>query len=182
VPPLISIIHKSPQQPLSPFPACCTFISLSSATSSNTGDSSSSLDQVLSSQPPAQNSLSTEPSSKPLLAYNSTARTTQKTQVVHYCSPTIALLRICRLANGTRLPSRCVATVALHRVPASPLNSKRSIRQYIHVTDRGGRAVCLRLLERWDRGFESDSRHGYLCVRLFCVCVVLCVGSDLATG
>jgi hypothetical protein len=48
-----------------------------------------------------------------------------------------------------------------------------------------GRAVygvnCLRLLERWDRGFESYSRHGCLyCVRLFSV--VLCVGSGLATG
>jgi hypothetical protein len=31
---------------------------------------------------------------------------------------------------------------------------------------------CLRSLERWDRGFESRSRHGCLCVRLFCVCVV----------
>jgi hypothetical protein len=33
-----------------------------------------------------------------------------------------------------------------------------------------------------DRGFESQSRHGRLCVRLFFVCVVLCVGSGLATG
>jgi hypothetical protein len=41
---------------------------------------------------------------------------------------------------------------------------------------------CLRSLEHWDRGFESHSRHGCLCVRLFCVCVVLCVGSGLATG
>jgi hypothetical protein len=31
-------------------------------------------------------------------------------------------------------------------------------------------------------GFESQSRHGCLCVRLFCVCVILCVGSGLATG
>jgi hypothetical protein len=40
---------------------------------------------------------------------------------------------------------------------------------------------CLHPLERWDRGFESYSKHGN-CVRLFCVCVVLCVGSSLATG
>jgi hypothetical protein len=40
---------------------------------------------------------------------------------------------------------------------------------------------CLRSSERWDYGFESHSRHGCLCVRLFCVCVVLCVGCDLAT-
>jgi hypothetical protein len=41
---------------------------------------------------------------------------------------------------------------------------------------------CLPSLGRWDRGFESHSRHGCLCLRLFCVCVVLCVGSGLATG
>jgi hypothetical protein len=34
----------------------------------------------------------------------------------------------------------------------------------------------LRSLERWSRRFKSHSRHGCLyCVRLFCVCVVLCV-------
>jgi hypothetical protein len=33
-----------------------------------------------------------------------------------------------------------------------------------------------------DRLFEFRSRHGWLCVRLFCVCVVLCVGSSLETG
>jgi hypothetical protein len=32
--------------------------------------------------------------------------------------------------------------------------------------------------ERWDRGYESHARHG--CV--YSVCVVLCEGSDLATG
>jgi hypothetical protein len=40
-----------------------------------------------------------------------------------------------------------------------------------------GRAVkgmkCLHSLERWDRGFESHSKHGCLCVRLFCVYIVL---------
>jgi hypothetical protein len=41
---------------------------------------------------------------------------------------------------------------------------------------------CLRPLEHWDRGFESYSRHGYLCVCLFCVCAVLCLGRGLATG
>jgi hypothetical protein len=40
-----------------------------------------------------------------------------------------------------------------------------------------------RSLERWDRGFESHSRHECLyCVRLFCVCVILGVGRGLATG
>jgi hypothetical protein len=41
---------------------------------------------------------------------------------------------------------------------------------------------CLRSLENWDRGFESHPRHRCLCVRLFGICVVLCVGSGLATG
>jgi hypothetical protein len=40
---------------------------------------------------------------------------------------------------------------------------------------------CLRSLERWDRGFESHSRHGCLCRRLICI-YVLCVGCRLATG
>jgi hypothetical protein len=40
--------------------------------------------------------------------------------------------------------------------------------------DHSGRAVegmnCLHSLERWDRGFESHSRHGCLYyMRLFCV-------------
>jgi hypothetical protein len=47
--------------------------------------------------------------------------------------------------------------------------------------DRSGHVV--RSLERWDRGFESHLRHGYLYfLLLFCICVVLCVGSVLATG
>jgi hypothetical protein len=40
---------------------------------------------------------------------------------------------------------------------------------------------CLRSLESWNRGFNStESMHVW--VGLFCVCVVLCVGSGLATG
>jgi hypothetical protein len=54
------------------------------------------------------------------------------------------------------------------------------------LAEYSGRAVwgmnCLCSLERWARGFEYHSRHGCLyCVRLFCVCVVLCVGRGLAT-
>jgi hypothetical protein len=41
---------------------------------------------------------------------------------------------------------------------------------------------CLRPLEHWKFGFESHSRHGCLCVSLFCVYVVLCVGRGLSTG
>jgi hypothetical protein len=40
---------------------------------------------------------------------------------------------------------------------------------------------CLRSLWRWDRGFESHLKTWMfgLCMRLFCVCVVLCVGRAL---
>jgi hypothetical protein len=42
---------------------------------------------------------------------------------------------------------------------------------------------CLRSLGRRDRVFESRLGRGcLLCVHLFCVCVVLCVGRGLATG
>jgi hypothetical protein len=47
---LISMLYKSPQQPLSPFPACCVFNSHSLATASNSGDSSASHAQGLSSE------------------------------------------------------------------------------------------------------------------------------------
>jgi hypothetical protein len=54
-PSLISRIHKSPQHQLSFFPACCVFTSRFLATVSNSGDSSTSSAQVLSSQSPMQN-------------------------------------------------------------------------------------------------------------------------------
>jgi hypothetical protein len=40
---------------------------------------------------------------------------------------------------------------------------------------------CLRSLEHWDRGFEPTGGMD-ISLRLFCVCVVLCVGSGLAMG
>jgi hypothetical protein len=53
-----------------------------------------------------------------------------------------------------------------------------------HSSREVGGMKCLRSRGRWDRGFESHSGHGCLCVymRLFCVCAVMCLGSDLATG
>jgi hypothetical protein len=51
-----STLYKPPQHSLNPFPACCIFISRSIVTASNTRDSSASRAQVLSSQPPMQNS------------------------------------------------------------------------------------------------------------------------------
>jgi hypothetical protein len=48
-----------------------------------------------------------------------------------------------------------------------------------------GRAVepmkYLRPLKYWCRGFESTQGMD-VCVRLFCICVVVCVGSGLAKG
>jgi hypothetical protein len=61
-PMLIFTIHKSSQRPLSPFSAFCVFTSRSLATASNSGDSSASRSQVLSSQPPVHNSPSTQKS------------------------------------------------------------------------------------------------------------------------
>jgi hypothetical protein len=49
-PPLISAVHRSPQHLLRLSPACCVFISRSLATASNSGDSSVSGAQILSSQ------------------------------------------------------------------------------------------------------------------------------------
>jgi hypothetical protein len=55
------------------------------------------------------------------------------------------------------------------------------ILHYLLTADHNGRAVwgmnSLRSLEHWDRGFESRSRHGCLCVF-----IVLCVGRSLETG
>jgi hypothetical protein len=45
--------------------------------------------------------------------------------------------------------------------------------QFIWKADYSGRVIeCMNhlpSLEHWDHGFESHSRHGCLCVRLFCV-------------
>jgi hypothetical protein len=56
-----------------------------------------------------------------------------------------------------------------------------------YKAEHSGRAVWdinrIRSLEHWVRGFESHSGHGCMyCVRLYFVCVVLCVGRTLATG
>jgi hypothetical protein len=51
-PPLISTIYKSPRHSDMPFPACNVFTRRSLVTTSNSGDSSASLAQDLSSQIP----------------------------------------------------------------------------------------------------------------------------------
>jgi hypothetical protein len=62
---LISTLYKSSQHQLSLFPTCCVFISCSLAAASNSGDSSASRTQVLSSQLSVQNCLSTDNSQLP---------------------------------------------------------------------------------------------------------------------
>jgi hypothetical protein len=48
------------------------------------------------------------------------------------------------------------------------------------ITAARSKASTIWPLERWDNEFKSHSRYGCLCVRLFCV--VVCVGSGLATS
>jgi hypothetical protein len=65
-PPITSTIHKSPQHPLSLFQPT-VFTSRSLATASNIGDTSASIVQVLSSQIPVQNCLTTQVKVKVIL-------------------------------------------------------------------------------------------------------------------
>jgi hypothetical protein len=71
---------------------------------------------------------------------------------------------------------RCILILSTHHSGFNPCFPSAAI--------HSGRAVwyikCLRSLERWDRWFESHSRHGFLSA--FIVFVVPCVGSSLATG
>jgi hypothetical protein len=57
-------------------------------------------------------------------------------------------------------------------------NIKNTSFLYEGKPDHSGCAVwgmnCLSWFKRCDRGFESHSRHGCLCVRFFCVCSALC--------
>jgi hypothetical protein len=75
-PPLIYIIYKSPQHPLSLLPVFCVFTSRFLPTASNSEYSSASRTQIVSSQAPLQNW--TELSSK-FPGYNISARTKYKT-------------------------------------------------------------------------------------------------------
>jgi hypothetical protein len=98
------------------------FTSRSLTTDSNSGDSSASRRQVLSSEPPLQNSLKSD-NFIPCLYHLGTD---------HCCSPTVALLRICCLASEKCLPSRCPETVAVYE----SLLSNGSIRHNIYQTTR----------------------------------------------
>jgi hypothetical protein len=88
------------------FPACCVFTNRFLVTASNTGDSSASRSQVLSSQTPVQNRLS-YPSCSP---YNSSARTTQK----HLLSKSTLIIAHRFIFAGTCLLSRCPETALVY--------------------------------------------------------------------
>jgi hypothetical protein len=87
--------------PAKPFPACCVLTSRSLSTTSNSGDSSASYAQVLSSQPPVQNSTELSTLS---LAYSISAQTTQKT-------PFIQVFQ--RMSFRCLLRGRCLETDVL---------------------------------------------------------------------
>jgi hypothetical protein len=105
----VSTIYKSPQHPPSLFPACCVFTSRSLATASNSGDSSASHAQVLSSQPPMQNSTLS------FVPYNISMDHTENTTLLLSCA-TVALSRICCVAMGMCLLSLCSEAGAVYRV------------------------------------------------------------------
>jgi hypothetical protein len=88
--------------PAQPFPACCVFNSHSLATASNSGDSSTSCGQVLSSQPSLKNSSG-------LIAPTVMVITSQNEPHRKQCSSIVAFVST---AAGTCLLSRCPETAA----------------------------------------------------------------------
>jgi hypothetical protein len=78
--------------------------------------------QILSSQTPVQNYFLTLS-----LVYKISTRTTQKTQIF-YCSPVVALLRICCLATRTCLPSCCPETAMVYPSISLSLHNSSSTR------------------------------------------------------
>jgi hypothetical protein len=104
-----------------------------------------------------------------------------------YASPSIGTLQWMCLRTQSCTSSRSSAWEANTLQETLHFQSTKMAKVKVKLADHSGRAVwvmnCLPSLERWDRGFETHSRHGCLhCVHLFCVCVVLCVGRGLATG
>jgi hypothetical protein len=99
-----------------------------------------------------------------------------------------------RIILLTRFPTRPFRNRVSNHAGLSFLLSEQgevlvSFNDTIPTAGHSSRAVygmnCLRSLGRGDGGFESHARYGCLlcvCVRLFCVCIVMCVGSGLATG
>jgi hypothetical protein len=88
-PPLISTIHKSPQQPLSLFSACSVFTRRSLATTSNSRNSSGSRAHVPPSPTPVQNCLPTIPSGTRLTLFIAFRHEPHRKHRFHCYSPTI---------------------------------------------------------------------------------------------
>jgi hypothetical protein len=115
VPPLISTIQKSPQHPLSGFPACC-------------------LHQPFPGNSFQQWRFFSFTHSGPLLTASRTElkytnwapnllvitswHGPHRKQFFHFCDPAVASSRIGCLATGICLPSRCPETVDIYRVTA----------------------------------------------------------------
>jgi hypothetical protein len=72
------------------------------------------------------------------LAYNISALTTQKAQLFHCCSATVALLRICCLATGTCLLDRCPETALVYPSISRSLHWKgaQNYAISVNVSDR----------------------------------------------
>jgi hypothetical protein len=117
-PPLISTVHKSPQHPTKPFPACCVFTSHSLTTASNSGNPSRT--QVLSSQPPMQNSTELIAPTVLVITYR---HGPHRKQPVSNSNSMVACVFV---AEKTFLPSRCPETVVI-------LQSSCYRPQYIHT-------------------------------------------------
>jgi hypothetical protein len=112
---LISTLYQSLEHLLSLFPSCCIFFSHSLAAAPDSGDSSASCSQVLSLQPPVQNltELNYSPNLPVITSRHGPHR---KCPVSIVVVQLLHLLRICCLAMGTCLPSRCPETTAVYRV------------------------------------------------------------------
>jgi hypothetical protein len=68
------------------------------------------------------------------------------------------------------------SVLGLSSMVSSPTPLSRSV---LNNADHSGRVVwgmnyCLRPPKRWYRGFESHSRHGYLCAFILCFCCSMC--------
>jgi hypothetical protein len=99
--------------------------------------------------------------------------------IILLCSHRLStgLLNAVSLLHGT-LPFSFVFSDAIHRE-----QTVREVEQNIalsssSIADHSGRAVqgmnSLLSLEHWDRGFESHSKHGYMCAFILCLCCSVC--------
>jgi hypothetical protein len=94
------------------------------------------------------------------------------------------------MCQRARKYSPCISSALRHIEKMSQIKVieqwKINIINNFQSAGHSSRAVwgmnCLLSHGRWDRGFKSYLRHSCLCMRLFCFCVVLCLGSGLTTS